>query len=153
MATYTEAPFHNGPWGRAYTDVLAWRCAAREYANGDIIKLFVLGLGTKVGDCVVANNEADEDASPTLTGVLELAHATESAIPIVSVAAATLGVDDGFTRTNNIEGLGITTQEQGYWVQFRFTAANANPKSAILAFTVPVTNLLYRGEDPTAPTG
>jgi hypothetical protein len=150
--TYTERPFYDGPLGRAYADTFTFRSPTREYATGDIIKLRQIARGTKLGLCTVTNQELDEDGSPTLTGVLELEHGTEDAVPLVSCAAATLGADDGVTHTNNDDALGYTTQQHGWWLQFRFTAANADPKTGILAFNVPVVSALY-GNDPSAPTG
>lgn len=153
MATTTLTAFKTAPF--YYPCAGSWlgvRAASATYANGDIIKGPKIQRDLKICEALVANEELDSNATPTATGKLRL-YDGSTAVNLVSVAAATLGVDDGITRLNVDDAAFYVVPTEGFWLEFVFDAAFATAAAGVIAFGVAVSPIMWGGESPIAPSG
>lgn len=154
MTTYnTTAVNHNiYPVGSAPVWLMVPRQTARTYANGDKIIGPNIERDLKICDAIVGNEELDSDGSPTATGKLRVTDGTTT-VNVVSVAAATLGADDGITRLNVDDALGYVIPSRGFWFEFVFDAAFATAAEGVIVFGIEFSPLMFGGEGPLVPSG
>lgn len=154
MATYSETPQKEAPfWHPTGPENLAFRCATRIYANGDIVKLWKLERDTKIVHAVVGNERLDSNGVPTLAGVLRLNDGTTQ-VTLVTCGTAILGAAAGsVTFTTNQAAVGYILPTRGFWLEFFFTAGPATAVTGILSFGVQLSFIHFGGESPLRPTG
>lgn len=154
MATVTHYSHSDGPWQRVNHDQIVVKQATRIYANGDIVKGPILGIGAIItADTCVANDQLDSDGTPAAVGVLEVTDGSTTQA-LVNVSASTLGAAAGGVTFLNVPGaLGWVAPTAGYWIQFRITTGPDVGVTGVVRFAVGVTAQNYNRDDPTRPTG
>lgn len=151
--TITHVSHKTGPY--YYPCASAWlgvRADSHTYESGDIIKGPKVMRDLKICDAVVANEELDSNATPTATAKLRLNNGSTQT-NLVSVTAATLGVDDGFTRLNIDDAAFFVVPANGYWLELIFDAAFATAAAGVIAFGIEVVGIMWGDESPIAPAG
>lgn len=153
MSTYEETPYHNAAYYPKHSgEILAFRSAARTYANGDLVRYWRVRKDIKITFAQVLNEELDSNVSPTATGKLRV---TDGTTPqnLVSLSAAGLGAADNSTLINIDDALGFVVPGNGYYIELVFDAAFATAASGKVAVAVGFSAVNYGSESPFAPSG
>ena len=147
MATYTETCHNDAPYYQPTNGGLnfSWRTARGITFGTDTVELIHLERDTKiVGACVTSSAAL----GGTCAGDLRL---NDGSTTVDIISGASLVSADTVTFANVADGIGYVVPTRGFWLEFLFTAAAANPGELYVALWT--SNVMFGDESVLEPAG